>query len=38
MAQHLGVENTLFMMDGSELLDLLPDMVRYYDEPMADYW
>jgi asparagine synthase (glutamine-hydrolysing) len=37
VAHHLGVENTLFMMDGSELLDLLPDMVRYYDEPMADY-
>ena len=37
VAQHLGVENTLFMMDGHELLDLLPDLVHYYDEPMADY-
>jgi asparagine synthase (glutamine-hydrolysing) len=37
VAQQLGVENTLFMMEGSELLGLLPELVRYYDEPMADY-
>src|SRR4029079_4304228 len=37
VAQKLGVENTLFMMEGSELLGLLPELVRYYDEPMADY-
>ena len=25
------------MMDGDELLELLPDITRYYDEPMADF-
>ncbi len=25
------------MMDGEELLKFLPGLVRFYDEPMADY-
>ncbi|HEY2881564.1 MAG TPA: asparagine synthase (glutamine-hydrolyzing) [Pirellulales bacterium] len=37
VAKHLNVDNTCLMMDGRELLELLPDIIRYYDEPMADY-
>jgi asparagine synthase (glutamine-hydrolysing) len=36
VAKRLDVENTCLMMEGNELIDLLPNFIRYYDEPMAD--
>src|SRR5262245_49187041 len=37
VAARLDVENTCLMMDGDELMKLLPGIVQYYDEPMADF-
>jgi asparagine synthase (glutamine-hydrolysing) len=37
IAAHLGVQNTVRVLRGQDVLDQLPDLVRYFDEPMADY-
>jgi asparagine synthase (glutamine-hydrolysing) len=37
IATHLGVQNTVRVLRGQDVLDQLPDVVRYFDEPMADY-
>lgn len=37
IASHLGVENTIKVVRGRDVLDQLSDLVRYFDEPMADY-
>jgi asparagine synthase (glutamine-hydrolysing) len=37
IAAHLGVQNTVRVLRGRDVLDQLPDVVRYFDEPMADY-
>ena len=37
IASHLGVQNTVRVLRGRDVLDQLPDVVRYFDEPMADY-
>lgn len=37
IAAHLGVQNTVRVLRGSDVLAQLPDVVRYFDEPMADY-
>jgi asparagine synthase (glutamine-hydrolysing) len=37
IASHLGVQNTVRMLRGPDVLAQLPDLVRYFDEPMADY-
>ena len=37
IASHLGVQNTARVLRGSDVLAQLPDLVRYFDEPMADY-
>lgn len=37
VAKHLGVENTMLPVSGRQMLDLVPDVIRYYDEPMSDY-
>lgn len=37
IAAHLGVQNTVQVLRGQDVLDQLPDVVRYFDEPMADY-
>jgi asparagine synthase (glutamine-hydrolysing) len=37
IAAHLGVQNTVRVLRGQDVLDQLPDVVRYFDEPMADY-
>jgi asparagine synthase (glutamine-hydrolysing) len=37
IAAHLGVQNTVRVLRGRDVLDQLPDLVRYFDEPMADY-
>jgi asparagine synthase (glutamine-hydrolysing) len=37
IAKHLGVKNTVEVLRGRDVLDQLPDIVRYFDEPMADY-
>jgi asparagine synthase (glutamine-hydrolysing) len=37
IAAHLGVQNTVRVLRGQDVLDQLPDVIRYFDEPMADY-
>ncbi len=37
IAAHLGVQNTMQILQGRDVLAQLPDVVRYFDEPMADY-
>jgi asparagine synthase (glutamine-hydrolysing) len=37
IAKHLGVQNTVRVLRGQDVLAQLPDLVRYFDEPMADY-
>ena len=37
IAAHLGVQNTVRVLRGPDVLAQLPDLVRYFDEPMADY-
>ncbi|MBT8450483.1 MAG: asparagine synthase (glutamine-hydrolyzing) [Deltaproteobacteria bacterium] len=37
IASHLGVQNTVRVLRGPDVLAQLPDLVRYFDEPMADY-
>ncbi len=37
IAAHLGVQNTVRVLRGRDILDQLPDVIRYFDEPMADY-
>ncbi len=37
IARHLGVQNTVKILQGRDVLAQLPDVVRYFDEPMADY-
>ena len=37
IAAHLGVQNTVRVLRGSDVLAQLPDLIRYFDEPMADY-
>jgi asparagine synthase (glutamine-hydrolysing) len=37
IAAHLGVQNTVRILRGSDVLDQIPDLVAYFDEPMADY-
>jgi asparagine synthase (glutamine-hydrolysing) len=37
IASHLGVQHTVRVLQGRDVLDQLPDLVRYFDEPMADY-
>lgn len=37
IAAHLGVQNTVRVLRGQDVLDQLPDVVRHFDEPMADY-
>ena len=37
IATHLGVQNTVRVLRGQDVLDQLPDLVRFFDEPMADY-
>ena len=37
IATHLGVQNTIRVLRGEDVLAQLPDLIRYFDEPMADY-
>ena len=37
VAQHLGVENSIERMAATDLLDYIPNVVQYYDEPIADF-
>lgn len=37
IAAHLGVQNTIRVLRGGDVLGQLPDVIRYFDEPMADY-
>ncbi|MGB8329377.1 MAG: asparagine synthase (glutamine-hydrolyzing) [Polyangiales bacterium] len=37
IAAHLGVRNTVRVLRGRDVLDQLPDLIAYFDEPMADY-
>ena len=37
VAAHLGVENTLHRMSAGDLLAYVPDVIRYYDEPIVDF-
>ncbi len=37
VAKHLGVDNTMTVLTGDDILAQLPDIVHYFDEPMADY-
>jgi asparagine synthase (glutamine-hydrolysing) len=37
IAEHLGVQNIVEVLRGRDVLDQLGDIVRYFDEPMADY-
>jgi asparagine synthase (glutamine-hydrolysing) len=37
IAEHLGVQSTVEVLRGQDVLDQLADIVRYFDEPMADY-
>jgi asparagine synthase (glutamine-hydrolysing) len=37
IAKHLGVQNTVRILQGRDVLAQLPDVIRYFDEPMADY-
>jgi asparagine synthase (glutamine-hydrolysing) len=37
IAKHLGVQNTVRVLRGEDVLAQLKDLVRYFDEPMADY-
>ncbi|MBW1831605.1 MAG: hypothetical protein JRJ10_07890, partial [Deltaproteobacteria bacterium] len=37
IATHLGVQNTVRVLRGQDVLDQLPDLVRFFDEPVADY-
>lgn len=37
IASHLGVQNTVRVLRGPDVLAQLPNLVRYFDEPMADY-
>jgi asparagine synthase (glutamine-hydrolysing) len=37
IATYLGVENTIKILRGQDVLEQLTDLVRYFDEPMADY-
>ncbi|MDH3729412.1 MAG: asparagine synthase C-terminal domain-containing protein, partial [Myxococcales bacterium] len=37
IADHLGVQNTVKILRGRDVLDQLGDVIRFFDEPMADY-
>ncbi|MFW2390617.1 MAG: asparagine synthase (glutamine-hydrolyzing) [Polyangiales bacterium] len=37
IAKHLGVQNTIRVLRGQDVLAQLKDLIRYFDEPMADY-
>ncbi len=37
VAKALGVQNTVMIMSADVLLDYMPKVVTYYDEPMADF-
>ena len=37
VAKHLGVENTVQRMNANDLLRYVPDVVKYYDEPIVDF-
>ncbi len=37
IAAHLGVQNTVRVLRGQDVLEQIPDVVRHFDEPMADY-
>ncbi|MCA9530920.1 MAG: asparagine synthase (glutamine-hydrolyzing) [Myxococcales bacterium] len=37
LSEHFGVRNTVRVLSGRDVLAQLPDVVRYFDEPMADY-
>jgi len=37
VAQHLGVENTVHRMSANDLLSYVPDVMKYYDEPIVDF-
>jgi asparagine synthase (glutamine-hydrolysing) len=37
IAEHLGVQNTVKILRGQDVLDQLGDVIRFFDEPMADY-
>ncbi|MBI2824166.1 MAG: asparagine synthase (glutamine-hydrolyzing) [Planctomycetia bacterium] len=37
VAAHLGVENTVHRMSVDDLLAYVPDVVKYYDEPIVDF-
>ncbi|MEM7137048.1 MAG: asparagine synthase (glutamine-hydrolyzing) [Myxococcota bacterium] len=37
IARHLGVQNTVRTLRGHDVLGQLSDVIRFFDEPMADY-
>ncbi len=37
IAEHLGVQNTIKVLRGQDVLDQVGDVIRFFDEPMADY-
>ncbi|MGC4005806.1 MAG: asparagine synthase (glutamine-hydrolyzing) [Pirellulales bacterium] len=37
VASHLGLRNTRYTMSGASLRDLVPDIVKLYDEPNIDF-
>ncbi len=37
IAAHLGVQNTVRILRGQDVLEQVADFIKYFDEPMADY-